>query len=120
MKVDNFVAKAFTWSLVSCSLILILIGCQKKGDPLPVYGTILWKVDNSSFKADSFAVASTDVGSNGGPATTIYGIASKGNILQIDINPLQAPGTFTAGGLQLPLIQYGYPEKYSRSMGHLT
>ena len=109
MKVDNFVAKTFTWRLVLCSLILILIGCQKKGDPLPVYGTILWKVDNSSFKADSFAVATrTVVGSNGDPTTSIYGTANRGNTLQIDLNPMSVQELLLQGAPQLPLLQYGY------------
>jgi hypothetical protein len=78
---------------------ILLIGCEKEKDSLPIYGKINWTIKSDSFKADSFAVAErVKLGWNRGPRVSIYGYASNNTSIQISIDPINGVGNYTVGG----------------------
>lgn len=77
---------------------LFIIGCTKEKEPLPVYGIITWSIANNVFKADSFAVAEKEeIGFNGRPTVTMYGVSSAQNTIQFILDSAGGIGVFIAG-----------------------
>jgi hypothetical protein len=79
-------------------LSLLIVGCIKESDPLPVYGIITWSIANNVFKADSFAVAEKEeIGFNGRPTVTVNGISSAQNTIHFILDSAGGTGVFIAG-----------------------